>query len=277
MLVGQTEPVGQMDVNRNLTYLRHFLFDFTYPIWNESKRDEFERMFCRHFYKREIAFETVGLFKHYVQDVFLSEMPKFNRMFSLIESEFSIMDDVNYTTTVTEQIQDDFDGTLTRNENTQNSGANTTSQNSTSRGTDNQTVTTTGSSNETNVQKNAFSDTPEGTLTNVDNNSYLSDYRNINDENEQSTNSDTQRNTTTSDNVTATITETQGTKKDVSENQNTKNKNERLRNLSELVHGKKNPIAISEYYQKYMIEMESAYNLFFSVCDKKLFLFTWKL
>lgn len=277
MLAEQTEPVGQMDVNRNLTILRHFLFDFHYPIWDESKRDEFERMFCRHFYKREIAFETVGLFKHYVEDVFLTEMPKFNRMFSLIESEFSIMDDVKYTTTVTEQIQDDFDGVLNRMENTQNSGQNTTSQNSTSRGTDIQSVNTTGASNETNVQKNAFSDTPEGTLSNVDNNSYLSDYRNIKDENKQSTNNNTRRDSSTTDNVTATITETQGTKKDVSENQKTKNKNERERKFTETVHGKKNPIAFSEYYQKYMIEMESAYNLFFSVCDKKLFLFTWEL
>ena len=271
------EPVGAGQLQGNITILRHFLFDFYYPIWDESKRGEFEEMFCRHFYKREIAFETVGLFKVYLQDVFQTEMPKFNKMFQLIESDFSLITDVDYSTTVDENVFDEYNGTVTSNEDTQNSGQDTSTGSVSDRTNTSQTVETDQTTNEDNTQRNAYSNTPEGSLTNVDNNSYLSDYRKVTDENERTF---TGKNTLTgnsTDTSTSTLTETKGTRKQVNGSEQDIHANERKRTFTETVKGKRNNLPISEVYQKYMLEMESAYNLFYSMCDRKLFLMSWTL
>lgn len=60
---------------------RKKLFDFNYPIFDESYRKVFETHFIRRFYMREIGFETEGLFKFQLETWLLIHMPYFNKMF----------------------------------------------------------------------------------------------------------------------------------------------------------------------------------------------------
>nr|prf protein p11,lower collar [Bacillus phage phi29] len=55
------------------------LFDFNYPIFDESYRTIFETHFIRNFYMREIGFETEGLFKFHLETWLMINMPYFNK------------------------------------------------------------------------------------------------------------------------------------------------------------------------------------------------------
>lgn len=57
------------------------LFNFDYPFFDETYRKEFETHFIRHFYFREIGFETIGLFKMRLEDWLTLNMPYYNLLF----------------------------------------------------------------------------------------------------------------------------------------------------------------------------------------------------
>jgi hypothetical protein len=60
---------------------RPYLFDFEYPIFDESYRKIFETHFIRNFYMRQIGFETIGLFKFQLETWLIINMPYFNKLF----------------------------------------------------------------------------------------------------------------------------------------------------------------------------------------------------
>lgn len=74
-----------------------FLFDFYFPFYDESKRVAFEQKFIRHFYMREIAHETFGLWKLALRDWLIVEMPYYNKMYETAELQYQPFDEVNYT------------------------------------------------------------------------------------------------------------------------------------------------------------------------------------
>lgn len=79
------EQVTQNDENlstrERIEKGRKKLFDFKYPIFDEDFRNVFETNFIRHFYMREIGFETEGLFKFRLETWLLINMPYFNKLF----------------------------------------------------------------------------------------------------------------------------------------------------------------------------------------------------
>lgn len=52
-----------------------------YPIFKESYRQELNNKIIRHFYVREIGFETAGLFRHYMNMKMLEIMPYYNQLY----------------------------------------------------------------------------------------------------------------------------------------------------------------------------------------------------
>lgn len=59
------------------------VFNFKYPIWLESERDQFQKDFCRHFYVREIGAETVNLWYIFLNDWLNTNMPYYNRLMNI--------------------------------------------------------------------------------------------------------------------------------------------------------------------------------------------------
>lgn len=74
------------------------LFDFSYPIFDEQYRKEFETKFIRKFYMREIGFETEELFKFYLETWLNENMPYFNRLFESERYKFDPLENMNLTT-----------------------------------------------------------------------------------------------------------------------------------------------------------------------------------
>ena len=75
------------------------IFDFNYPIFDESYRETFERNFIDYFYFREIGFETIARFKHHLKTELNLIMPYFNKIYNSQGLEQRILDNYDVTET----------------------------------------------------------------------------------------------------------------------------------------------------------------------------------
>lgn len=84
---GLTESTGFEDVDEIIEKARRKIFQ-NYPIFNESHRAELEHKILKHYYMREIGFETVGLFKLFLNERMAEIMPYYNKLYESETFEF---------------------------------------------------------------------------------------------------------------------------------------------------------------------------------------------
>lgn len=181
---GYDESQGYSDMSTVIENSRGQIFDFDFPIFDENYRSVIETKILKHFYTREIGFETVGAWKRWLNMRMNEIMPYYNQLYNSELITFNPLYDTDYTT--------DADRTIDHNENT------------TSNRTDDLTRTddlahsdTASSSNES---RDLYSDTPQGALTGVDNETYLTTARKVTgaeSANSSGTNTGTVKNTGT--------------------------------------------------------------------------------
>lgn len=169
---------------------------FDLDIWNTYDETYKKTLCCkilRHYLMYEIGSETVGLWKFNLNSHLAEIMPKYNAMYANIEKAYAnFFEDTNFSETYnkTESEEGETTGTEsgTSKENASSTGTqeNETSANSkttnSSESTQNvnaQTESTTTATNQVTNSGNsdgwqASSDTPQGQLSNVDTNKYLS-------------------------------------------------------------------------------------------------------
>lgn len=138
--------VELLGVNEVIEKALPFIFDFTFPIFNENYRQTLERKIIKHYYTREIGYETVGLWKLKLGIKLNEIMPYYNKLY---KSELL-----------------DFNPLLT--ENRTKSGIR--NNDSTSTHNEKEKETNSGVTNNWSVE----SDTPQGGLSGVINDNYLS-------------------------------------------------------------------------------------------------------
>ena len=188
-----SSPVGYAKVAEIIDAARPYIFDFPYPIFDESYKSTLEKKIIYHYYTREIGLETYGLWHLKLQTKLNEIMPYYNELYNSTVLNYNPL----YTTDLTRQrlIKHTGSDSLTGDRNNTVTGdtKNTVTGSDTRTLSNNDNVTETGtvkrdSNNReeinkttTNQHKDAFSDTPQGQITNVDNYTYLTDYRNIND------------------------------------------------------------------------------------------------
>ena len=141
------------------------IFDFEYPIFDESYKSTLEENILRHYYTREICCETVARWKMFLSDRMKLIMPKYNLMYKNLKD---IQDKLLFTTDMTE----DYQGTGT---NTNTSTSTGSSTNETSGNAENTSNTKSGAtSHSASDAWQTANDTPQGALTGIENNQYLS-------------------------------------------------------------------------------------------------------
>lgn len=162
---GLKESVGADDVDRVIEQARTKIFSFDYPIFDESYRAVLEKKILKHYYFREIGTETYGLWKVFLNRKLNEIMPYYNQLYKSELIEFNPM----YTTD------------LTRKKDIKNEG--TTETTETANGTTTSTNTNTGGSTDTlsNENVNRYSDTPQGGLTDLRQDRYMTNARIVND------------------------------------------------------------------------------------------------
>lgn len=131
---------------------RTYLFDFHYPLSIETK-ENFEHNIINHYLMRRINFETVNLFKIMLENKLNEIMPKYNILFSKLNGW-----DIFKADTTTREYKDSG---ITSNSTTQhNTSSGSTSSNGSSE----------------NSGDSAYSDTPQSQITDIADNSYISEY-----------------------------------------------------------------------------------------------------
>lgn len=141
------------------------IFNFNFPIFDESYRRILETKILRHYYTREIGEETVGLWKLRLNTKLNEIMPYYNKLYETELLEFNPL----YTKDITRKGFNKGNG----------SSKDTDKHNTDTTRTDNLSSTRTDnlhSVGNTNASgKNLYSDTPQGTINNIDvvENAYL--------------------------------------------------------------------------------------------------------
>ena len=200
------EEAGEFDdIDEIIGLARSHIFTVNYPIWENGSKSELETKILRHYYTREIGLETVGLWKHFLNTRMLEIMPYYVDYFNQSLNKLNIDGTVDLTKIINEEGSESGTNTGTRNiesttdldygKNTTKTGnistedttANTKSGSTALSGNDvnvrsgseRTTFNDTSTRTPNLTEKNKYSDTPQGTLTNVDQDNYLTDYRNI--------------------------------------------------------------------------------------------------
>ena len=70
-----------LSVDDKLEDTRSFIFDFNYPVLDEATKKRIEVAILKHYYYREIAFETIGEFKIKLNDRLNLIMGRYNAMY----------------------------------------------------------------------------------------------------------------------------------------------------------------------------------------------------
>ena len=258
---GLTESEGYNSVNNVIRKALPVVFDFDFPIFDENYRSVLETKILKHYYTREIGLETVGLWKLFLDAKLNEIMPYYNQLYNSELLEFNPLYDIDLTRdhnlnrneevkqTGTEEANASKNGTVdstgtvnktgttdnteNRNEDTDERGTSSTTQDNHS---DSEIHNTTGNTSDetatnTKTHYDKYSDTPQGSLTNVQNDTYLTNARMINDTdtktgkvtvtgNDDSTGS-TNSNTTTDTDNRNNISKTGNTTQNVKETENT--------------------------------------------------------
>ena len=144
------------------------VFDFSFPIFDEAYRSVLERKILKHFYTREICEETVGLWKLRLDTRLNEIMPYYNKLY---ESELL-----------------EFNPLYTHNLTRKHDGRSNNESNETVNSTNHSVSNSNGSETNNDKSTDKYSETPQGALTNVENGTYLTEARIIEDESSSSSN-----------------------------------------------------------------------------------------
>lgn len=148
---GLRESKGSTDIDTIITNAIPKIFNFSFPIFDEKYRTILEKKILKHFYTREISEETVGLWKLRLGVKLNEIMPYYNKLYKSELLEFNPL----YTTNLTRTKKTDYDS----NRNINNNG------------------TINNTNNNSNVSVELYSDTPQGALTGIENETYLTNAR----------------------------------------------------------------------------------------------------
>lgn len=162
---GLDESKGYNDVEEIIRNALPKIFNFNFPIFDEAYRSVLETKILKHYYLREIAHETVGLWRLRLNTKLNEIMPYYNKLYKSELLEFNPL----YTTNITRDHKTQVDTNGKENENIDDTINNT-------RTTDNDINNTTGNTN-----WDVYSDTPQGSLQNVANETYLTNARKVTD------------------------------------------------------------------------------------------------
>lgn len=138
------------------------IFDFAYPIFDESHRQNLEQKIIKRYFFREISCENVFEWKLRLDAKMNEIMPYYNKMYESVGYLTDILDDVDYTRTFNEQTANTGNENTTSTQNIENSTESAGSS------------TSIGKTDTDNNQLVASSDTPQGQLTGLLDNTYLS-------------------------------------------------------------------------------------------------------
>lgn len=204
---GLVSSVGYLGVNDVINTALPKVFNFDFPIFDEAYRPILEKKILKHYYTREIGLETVGLWKLFLDTKLNEIMPYYNQLYKSELISFNPMYDVDLTRDHQLKRLEDIKETGTQESDTNRNGTLDTTANKTGTTHDTSLTTDHGTANQDiSNQKTAhgtngdttdvtttvshvdkFSDTPQGALDGLKNDTYMSEARIVDDTNTSKT------------------------------------------------------------------------------------------
>lgn len=168
---GLIKSVGFSDVDTVIANSWDKIFTSNVSIFDENYRSVICKKILKHFYLREICCETVGIWQLWMNTRLEEIMPYYNQLYESAKIKFDPLHDVDLTRVHNLTSKQDKKETSDDNRNVignreSNSTTNTTRNNE---HIDNSN------------KKDLYSDTPQGSLSGVENESYLTNARKITD------------------------------------------------------------------------------------------------
>ncbi len=224
-LNGDVESSGYTSVNTILANVHSQVFDFDYPIFDTEYKPVLEKKILKHFYTREIGFETYGRWKlaldakmneimPYYNQLYRSELIQFNPLYDFDEQtegsrahDDVINEHIDDIRKDTGDITTDRTGTITDDGENKNTG--TVGDVGTGSSNDDGSDVTSRNGGDSFTRWDKYSDTPQGTVNNMalNGDGYLTDARYISENHTGAQWSDTTnygKTTSTTDNNTRT-------------------------------------------------------------------------
>lgn len=194
-LTGHDESEGYSSIDEIIEDALPIIFSFDFPIFDEEYREVLETKILRHYYTREIGCETYGLWKLRLQTKLNEIMPYYNKLYESELLKYDPLRDVDMMTQHTGQKTGERTDISTGEESNERDSNNSVSETrvnddsrtntfSGTRSSENTDTTTNASSTQggsTNTNQDYYSDTPQGAITNVENGTYLTNYRKVAD------------------------------------------------------------------------------------------------
>ena len=161
---GLSESVGFNDVEQVIKNCLPKVFDFNFPIFDESYRSVLETKILRHYYTREIGLETVGLWKLKLNTKLNEIMPFYNQLYT---RERKIQGKGTKDTENGESREGESHA------NTSQTNTNNVTENGVDKGSIAGTTDGTQNQNTSGNGTNMYSDTPQGAITDLQAGKYL--------------------------------------------------------------------------------------------------------
>lgn len=150
-LSGLEESKGVNDIDTIIDNSWNQIFTTNVTFFDPAYKSVLCKKILKHYYLREICSETVGIWKLWMNEKLEMIMPYYNQMYQSQLLVFDPLKDVNVTRTYNKETD----------------------------GTENTTGTSEGTSNNTN--RDLYSDTPQGAITGLENENYLTNARKVTD------------------------------------------------------------------------------------------------
>lgn len=215
---GLKKPGGYKSINQLIENAIPEIFE-NFPIFDENYRNVLCAKILKYYYFYEIGTETKGRFLFELNETMNRIMPFYNKLYSAWLNEFNPLYTTDLTTEHTGSANDNDEEIASEvSKNNKNKIANThTTDISDFDGTIESTGSASSETDGDTHNKNRKSDTPQGALTNIENNTYLSEAT-LDDATTHSETTDSQTNTQTTDNTTTNNSDTSN-----NENENSTN------------------------------------------------------
>ena len=166
-----TESTGASNVDAVIANSWNKIFTTKTSFFDEAYRSVICSKILKHYYLREICCETIGIWQLWMNTKLEEIMPYYNQLYESASIKFNPMHDVEITRK--------HDGSSKQDKTEISGDTRKVSGNRDSSVSSSGSRSTETSDNETN--RNLFSDTPQGAITGIENETYLTDARKITD------------------------------------------------------------------------------------------------
>lgn len=168
---------GSGDVDNIIANSWNKIFTSKAPFFDENYRSVLCQKILKHYYLREICSETVGIWKLWMNERLETIMPYYNQLYDSELIKFDPLNDVN----LTRKHDRTVDGTEERSGETSDTSNGTREVNGTNDTNETGTGKTTTSASSDATKRDLYSDTPQGAITGLENENYLTNARKITD------------------------------------------------------------------------------------------------